>query len=130
MLISKKKDESKRLLKDIACKLLKQSTTVVLYKIAFKTRALLTVGFPGGSAGKESACNVGDPGSIPGLGRSSGEGNGNPLQYSCWRIPWTEVSHKTRCRNLLYSPYYFSTVLINTDVYLLLSSFPHWNISS
>ena len=38
---------------------------------------------PGGSAGKESACNVGDLGSIPGLGRSPGEGNGNPLQYSC-----------------------------------------------
>ena len=33
--------------------------------------------------GKESACNAGDPGSIPGSGRSSGEGNGNPLQYSC-----------------------------------------------
>ena len=40
-------------------------------------------GFPGGSEGKASACNVGDPGSIPGLGRSPGEGNGNPLQYSC-----------------------------------------------
>ena len=33
--------------------------------------------------GKESACSAGDPGSIPGLGRSSGEGNGYPLQYSC-----------------------------------------------
>ena len=33
--------------------------------------------------GRESACNAGDPGSIPGLGRSPGEGNGNPLQYSC-----------------------------------------------
>ena len=33
--------------------------------------------------GKESACNTGDPGSIPGLGRSPGEGNGSPLQYSC-----------------------------------------------
>ena len=41
------------------------------------------MGFPGGSAGKESACNVGDLGSIPELGRSPGEGNGNPLQYSC-----------------------------------------------
>ena len=41
------------------------------------------VGFPGGSDGKVSACNVGDPGLIPGLGRSPGEGNGNPLQYSC-----------------------------------------------
>ena len=38
--------------------------------------------FPSGSAGKESACNVGDLGSIPGLGRSPGEGNGYPLQYS------------------------------------------------
>ena len=39
-------------------------------------------GFPGSSAGKESACNAGDPGLIPGLGRSSGEGIGYPLQYS------------------------------------------------
>ena len=41
------------------------------------------MGFPGGSDGKESAHNAGDPGSIPGSGRSPGEGNGNPLQYSC-----------------------------------------------
>ena len=40
------------------------------------------LGFPGGSAGKESDCNVGDLGSIPGLGRSLGEGKGYPLQYS------------------------------------------------
>ena len=40
-------------------------------------------GFPGGSEGKASACNAGDPRSIPGSGRSAGEGNGNPLQYSC-----------------------------------------------
>ena len=39
-------------------------------------------GFLGGSDGKESTCNAGDLGSIPGLGRSPGEGNGNPLQYS------------------------------------------------
>ena len=39
--------------------------------------------FPGGSDSKASAYNVGDPGSIPGLGRSPGERNGNPLQYSC-----------------------------------------------
>ena len=38
--------------------------------------------FPGSSDGKESACNAGDPGSIPGLGRSPGEGNGYPLEYS------------------------------------------------
>ena len=39
--------------------------------------------FPGSSDGKASACNAGDPGSIPGLGRFPGGGNGNPLQYSC-----------------------------------------------
>ena len=42
-----------------------------------------TEDFPGGSAGKESACNAGDLSLIPGSGRSPGEGNGNPLQYSC-----------------------------------------------
>ena len=41
------------------------------------------LGFPCGSAGKESACNAGDQGSIPGLGRSPGEGKGCPFQYSC-----------------------------------------------
>ena len=44
-------------------------------------------GFPAGSDGKASACNMGDPGSIPGSGRSSGEGNGNPLQYPCLEDP-------------------------------------------
>ena len=43
--------------------------------------------FPGGSEGKASACNAGDPGSIPGLGSSPGEGNGNPLQCSCLEDP-------------------------------------------
>ena len=42
---------------------------------------------PGGSDGKASAYNAGDPGSIPGSGRSPGEGNGNPLQYSCLENP-------------------------------------------
>ena len=55
---------------------------------------------PGGSDGKESACNVGDPGSIPGLGRSPGEGNGYPLQYSCLensmnRGAWWATVHGT-----------------------------------
>ena len=43
--------------------------------------------FPCGSDGKVSAYNVGDLGSVPGLGRSTGEGNGNPLQYSCLENP-------------------------------------------
>ena len=45
------------------------------------------MGFPGGSEVKASACNMGELGSIPGLGRSPGEGNGNPLQYSCLENP-------------------------------------------
>ena len=43
--------------------------------------------FPGGSGVRVSAWNAGDQGSIPGLGRSPGEGNGNPLQYSCLENP-------------------------------------------
>ena len=43
----------------------------------------LSRGFPGGPDAKESACNAGDPGLMPGLGRSPGEGNGNALRYSC-----------------------------------------------
>ena len=46
--------------------------------------------FPSGSDGKESACNAGDPGLIPGLGRSPGEGKGYPLQYSCLGNPMDE----------------------------------------
>ena len=45
------------------------------------------MGFPGGSDGKESANNAGDVGSVPGSGRSPGEGNGNVLQYSCLENP-------------------------------------------
>ena len=45
------------------------------------------MGFPGGSEGKESACNAGDLDSLPGLGRSPGGGHGNPFQYSCLEYP-------------------------------------------
>ena len=56
------------------------------------------LGFPAGSEGKESACNAGDLGSIPGLGRCPGEGHGNPLQYSCLENPmdrgaWRAMVH-------------------------------------
>ena len=46
-----------------------------------------TLNFPGGSDSRDSVCNAGDPGSIPGSGRSPGGGNGNPLHYSCFRNP-------------------------------------------
>ena len=48
---------------------------------------VLLMGSPGGSEGKESACNAGDLGLIPGSARSPGKGNGNPLQYSCLENP-------------------------------------------
>ena len=51
---------------------------------------LIRSGFPGGPVSKESAYNAGDPGSIPGSGRSPGEGNGNPLTNVAQRIPRTE----------------------------------------
>ena len=57
------------------------------------------LGFPGGSVSKESACNSGDQAPIPGSGRSPGEGNGNPLQYSCLENPmdkgaWQAIVHR------------------------------------
>ena len=56
-----------------------------------KCKTMGIVDCPSGSDGKETACNVGDLGFIPGLGRSPGEGHGNPLQYSCLEnSPWTE----------------------------------------
>ena len=68
------------------------------------------MGFPGGSEVKASACNAGDLGSILGSGRSPGEGNGNPLQYSCVENPmdrgaWWATVHgvgksRTRLRDL------------------------------
>ena len=56
------------------------------------------MGFPHSSVGKSSACNAGDPGSIPGSGRSPGEENGSPLQYSCLENPmdkgaWRAIIH-------------------------------------
>ena len=55
--------------------------------LKFNIISCVQVSFPGGSEVKASACNAGDLGSIPGLGRSLGEGNGNPLQYSCLENP-------------------------------------------
>ena len=62
-------------------------TRIFLYAVLSPVSYCLSYGnscgFPGGSVVKKSACNAGDPGSIPGLGRSPGEGNSEPLQYSC-----------------------------------------------
>ena len=76
--------------------------------------AVYTLGFSGGSDGEESVCNARDLGSVPGLGRSSGEGNSNPLQYSCLGNPldrgaWWAMVHEvakswTRLRETNTSP--------------------------
>ena len=78
------------------------------------------MGFPGSSVSKESACSAGDPGLIPGSGRSSGEGNGNPLQYSCLENPidrgaWQAAAHGVIRvgHNLATKPPPIGGVLIN-----------------
>ena len=74
---------------------------VINWEIGIDVYTLLYVkgGFPGGSDGEEPACNAGDLGSIPGSERSPGEGNGNPLQYSCLENPrdrgtWQTIVHR------------------------------------
>ena len=62
----------------------------VIVNLLIYRSSLCIMRFPGGSGVKVSACNAGDLGSIPGLGRSPGEGNGNSLQYSCLGNSWTE----------------------------------------
>ena len=61
--------------------------SLVIYPLDFRDFLSCNLGFPGGSKVKASAWNAGDPGSIPGLGRSPGEGNGSPLQYPCLENP-------------------------------------------
>ena len=61
------------------------------------------MGFPCGSVGKEYACNVGDLDSIPGSGRSPGEGNGNPLPYSCLENPMDVGAWQTAVRGVTKS---------------------------
>ena len=72
----------------------------------------LVVAFPGGSAGKESACNAGDLGSVPGLGRAPGEGKGYPLQYSGLENSMDCLAHGiTKSRTQLSDfPFLFSLV--------------------
>ena len=76
--------------------------------------------FPRGSDGKASAYNMGDPGSIPGSGRSPGEGNGNPLQYSCLENPmdagaWLATVHGVAKSRTWLSDF---TITITIDIYV------------
>ena len=84
--------------------------------------------FPGGSDGKESACNAGDPGSIPGLGRSPAEGNGYPIQYSylensmdkraCWATVYWVTKSWTLLSNYHFHPYFKATTNIHSTLHL------------
>ena len=75
------------------------SKSLQMVSAAMKLKDAYSLDFPGGSDGKVSAYNVGNLGSIPGSGRSPGEGNGNPLQYSCLENPmdrgaWRAIVHE------------------------------------
>ena len=66
-----------------------------------------TLGFSGGSAGKESTCHAGDLGSIPGLGRFPAEGKGYPLNILAWRTPWTLLAHGVAKSRIQLSYFHF-----------------------
>ena len=70
------------------------------------------MGFPCGSAGKESACNAGDLSLIPGLGRSPGEGMGYPLQYSCLENSMDYMVHGVPESQIRLSNFHFQSVSI------------------
>ena len=82
------------------------------------------MGFPGGSDNKDSAYNAGDLGSIPGSGRSSGEGNGNPLLYSCLGNPmdrgacWATVHGVTKRHDWVTNTFAFIYVCIHIHIYI------------
>ena len=76
-------------------------------------------GFPDSSAVKMSACNAGDPGLIPGLGRSPGEGNGNLLQYSCLENPMDRGAWRATVHGVIKSQTRLSNFTLAFD-------FDHW----
>ena len=83
--------------------------------------------FPNGSDSKVSACTAGDPGSIPGLGKSPGEGNGNPLQYPCLKNPmdggaWEATVHGVTKSWTRLSDFTFTFTLVKAIPFILSSS--------
>ena len=71
--------------------------------------------FPGGSDSKASVYNAGDPGSIPGSGRSPGEGHGNPLQYSCLENPMDCIVHGVTNSQTRLSDFHFTSLPVITQ---------------
>ena len=83
-----------------------------LFFVVVVTFHFIILGFPDGSVDKESACSVGDPDSICGLGKSPGGGNGNPFQYSCLENPidrgaWQAAVHGVAKSQTLLSDFTF-----------------------
>ena len=89
-------------------------------------------GFPGGSDGKESACNAQDLGSIPGLRRSTGEGHGNPLLYSCLENSknrgawWATVHGVTNSQTQLSNSHFSLGHIYSTNIYQCLQCISHY----
>ena len=83
------------------------------------------LGFPCGSAGKESACSTGDLGSIPGLGRSPGEGKGYPLQHSGLQNFTDSTVHRVAKRWTQLSDFHYKKLFIIRIMYNLLSRCVH-----
>ena len=83
-----------------------------------------------GSAGKESACNAGDLGSIPGLGRSSGEGKGYPLQYSGLENSMDSIVHGVAKSRMRLNNFHFHTVICFNSTQLKAGVRPYRDISS
>ena len=97
--------------------------------VIFLLFGYIILGFTGGSAGKESVCNAGGLGLIPGLGRSAGEGNGNPLQYSClenpmdrgsWQATYSSWGHKRVRHDLVTKQQQYYLISYHNYILLLL----------
>ena len=107
--------------------------------LTFSLGNTVSLGFPGGSDGKESACSVGDPGSILGSGRSPGEGPGNPLHYSClehpmdrgaWRATVHGVTKSRKAFNSHLEFYFYSLFSIIVPITVFYLHVAKWQIYS
>ena len=92
------------------------------------------IGFPGGSEVKASACNAGGLGSIPGLGRSPGEGNGNPLQYSCVENPmdggaWWATVHRVAKSRIRLSDFIYLLTYLRHKINLVIFYFRYFCVA-
>ena len=96
---------------------------VFINQVVLEHNLVHLLGFPGGSEVKASACSVGDPGSIPGWGRSPGEENGNPLQYFCLENPmdgeawWATVHGVAKSRIRLSDFTFFLSLFIGQHIF-------------